>query len=104
MSRRTEVHEVSRARIVQGLRALHKPYDIYEDCGHRHRGDEPFVVYVHPLGYMCSQGVVESICTHCCTDGDGQTKTCVREHKHLADYALCPTLAIVEGRDGPWVP
>ena len=105
MSRRTEVHEVSRARIVQGLRALHRPFDVYEACGHNHALNDPRAFEIEGLGMVCDDGIVDTVCTHCCTDlGFGQTERCATEHKHLPGYALCPTMAIVEGRDGPWVP
>ena len=106
MSRRAQVHDISRARIVQGLRALHGPFDIYESCGHVHNGRDPFALHIEGIGYVCSEGIVATICTHCCcTDPEyGQSESCVSTHKHLPGYALCPTMAIVEGRDSPWLP
>jgi hypothetical protein len=46
-----------------------------------------------------------TICRHCCTRlMSGQTEDCATDHTHLPGYALCPTMAIVEGRVAPWNP
>lgn len=81
------------------LRALHKPYKIYDDCGHDH-GDEPgdespdaTVVDVDGIGLTCNH--VYSICTHCCTD-DGQTEYCASGHDHGKDKPICETSAILD--------
>jgi hypothetical protein len=95
------VHDISRARIVQGLRALHAPFDVYGDCGHNHALNDPYALEID--GEMrCSEGIVETVCVHCCVVDDRQSETCATEHKHLPGDALCPTLAIVEGRESPW--
>jgi hypothetical protein len=107
MGRRTSrndlgtVHDISRARIVQGLRALHAPFDIYEDCGHSHALNDPYAFEV--AGQMlCADGIVGTICLNCCVVNDRQSEVCATEHKHLPGSALCPTLAIVNGRESPW--
>jgi hypothetical protein len=113
VSRRATIdgqHEVSRARIVQGLKALHTPFDIYEKCGHNHALNDPRAFEIEGLGMVCADGVVDTVCTHCCTDLVNGTyvvrEVCIDEHKHISAYALCPTIAIIEGRDRemPWRP
>jgi hypothetical protein len=45
------------------------------------------------------------VCTACCTRPFyGQTEDCADGHKHLPGSAICPTMAIVDGRDSPWTP
>jgi hypothetical protein len=111
MTRRTTqagespVHDLSRARIIQGLRNLHTPYDVYEACGHNHALNDPLAQDVPGIGMVCDKGIVQTICNHCCADLEyGQRDVCATDHKHLDGYALCPTMAIVEGREAPWRP
>lgn len=104
MSRRHSGDEISRARLVQNLKALHAPYDVYEKCGHNHALNDPNAQDLPPLGMVCADGIVATICLHCCVNGVGQREECATEHKHLPGYSLCPTLSIVEGRDAPWRP
>ena len=97
------VHDLSRARIVQHLHALHAPFDIYGDCGHNHALNDPYALEID--GKMrCSEGIVETVCIHCCVIDARQSETCATEHKHLPGTALCPTLAIIDGRESPWRP
>jgi len=97
------VHDISRARIVQGLRALHCEYSVYDQCSHVHTEDDLGVVYIDGVGWTCDDGLLMVICRHCCTHPQrGQTEDCATDHDHLPDHAICPTMAIVEGKTPPW--
>jgi len=99
------VHDISRARLIQRIKALHRPYDVYEACGHNHALNDPLAQHIPELGMVCDQGIVLTICNHCCVDAEvGQRDVCAADHKHLDSYSLCPTLAIIDGRDAPWRP
>ena len=99
------VYDISRARLIQALKALHAPYGIYDQCDHQHVESDQDAVYIDGVGLTCEEGLLETVCRHCCTDRDyGQTETCASDHKHLPGYALCPTLALVDGREPPWRP
>jgi len=97
------VHDISRARLVQALKALHAPYGVYDQCSHVHTERDPEAIYIDGVGLTCEDGLLMTICRHCCTQLlRGQTEDCATEHKHLPDYALCPTMSIVEGKEAPW--
>jgi hypothetical protein len=105
MSRASGVQEISRARIVQGLQALHSEYGVYDKCGHSHAENDPRAFYIDGIGLTCEKGRLVTICRHCCTGSDGvQSSDCASDHDHLADHALCPTMAVVNGRTTPWRP
>jgi hypothetical protein len=97
-----QVHDISRARLIQGLRAMHAPFDIYTTCGHQHAETDETALYVEGVGWTCGKGLVSVVCQHCCVDDHAQAEVCVDQHKHAPDRALCPTMALVEGRDAPW--
>jgi hypothetical protein len=100
-----QIHDISRARMVQGLRALHCPYGVYDQCSHQHTENDVDAVYIDGVGLTCDDGLLMTICRHCCTRlMSGQTEDCATDHTHLPGYALCPTMAIVEGRVAPWNP
>jgi hypothetical protein len=90
--------------MVQGLRALHREYGVYDQCDHEHAESDPEALYIDGVGWTCADGLLATICAHCCVNGEGQREDCATEHKHLPGYALCPTMAIVEGRESPWRP
>jgi hypothetical protein len=96
------VHDLSRARLIQGLKNLHVPYDVYTECGHQHSEQDSTALYIEPLGWVCTDGLVETICTHCCVGETAQAQVCVDKHEHKPDRALCPTMALIEGLEPPW--
>lgn len=76
---------------------LHKPHDIYEECGHDHDGTDPGDIDIDEIGFVCQDGYQYSICHVCCTtcgDGDYQTEDCVTGHDHLTD-GHCPHVVTV---------
>lgn len=97
-----EVHDISKARLVQGLRNLHVPYGIYTECGHEHTDRDEFALYIEGVGWTCDVGLVEVICQHCCVGEHAQAAVCTDQHEHKPDRAVCPTMALVEGLEPPW--
>jgi hypothetical protein len=99
------VHDLSRARLVQALHALHAEYGVYDSCRHLHTEDDPEAMYIDGVGWTCEEGLLMTICRHCCTQTTfGQTEDCATDHNHLPGFALCPTLAIVDNKEAPWRP
>lgn len=96
------VHDISRARLIQGLKNLHVPYDVYTDCGHQHSDRDDQALFIEGLGWTCVDGLVETVCQHCCVSETAQAQVCVDKHDHKPDRALCPTMAIVDGLESPW--
>lgn len=78
---------------IERVRALHKPYSIYEECDHDHEPDEPDVVQVEDIGYTCAK--LYDICNVCCRDDgrwDGQSEGCAEGHEHGPDLPYCKTI------------
>lgn len=97
------MHDISRARMVQALLALHAEYGVYDQCEHIHTDKDPEALYIDGVGWTCDVGLLMVICRHCCTKPEfGQTEDCATDHKHLPGHALCPTMAVVTGRESPW--
>jgi hypothetical protein len=97
------VYDISRARLVQALKALHAAYGVYDKCDHRHAENDPAALFINEIGWTCDDGLIALICRHCCAqDGRGQHEDCATEHDHLPGHALCPTMAIVDGCESPW--
>lgn len=82
------------------LRDLHRPYRIYETCGHDVDGDDGqaghFTVDTGDF-ITCEDGYLYSICTECCCDSGGQSETCITDHDHGRDKPICLTAAILDG-------
>ena len=84
-----------RNRWRDALRDLHRPFGIYDDCGHgadEHTGK----TITHCGDFETCLDPMYSICTTCCRDPDGeQTEECVREHGHGPRQPICETAALV---------
>lgn len=81
---------------------LHRSWDIYDECGHRHELNEDGslpddVKNIPEVGYVCHEGFMYSICRECCTDGEFQTEECATYHNHHQPGPRCRTNAILEG-------
>jgi hypothetical protein len=100
--RHEQQNEPSKARMLQMLHALHTPFEVWEHCPHTHAEKDTRAFFVPGVGRVCEKGLVARVCTHCCTDENGQTKTCATDHDHDPEFSICPTMAIVEGRNAPW--
>lgn len=96
------MHDLSRARLIQGLKNLHVPYDVYTECGHLHSERDSNALYIEALGWVCTDGLVETICQHCCVGETAQAQVCIDKHEHKPDRAVCPTMAVVDGLEPPW--
>jgi hypothetical protein len=99
-----EVHDISRARLVQGLKAMHAPFDVFTECGHQHSESDTRARHVEGLGMVCDDGLVTTVCLHCCVADHAQAAVCETRHDHEPDRAVCPTMALVTGFDPPWKP
>lgn len=81
---------------VQAVRALHRPFRIYDECGHEHTDedvDQGRAVSIDEVGYTCADGYLYTICRWCCTDGsEYQTETCATNHAAERENCCpCPT-------------
>ena len=75
--------------------AIHRPYGIYEECGHDHEPDEPGVTEVDDIGLVCAEGKMYDICGSCCAHDfeGGQDLECAENHVHAKGEAICDTFA-----------
>lgn len=79
------------------IRELHRPYAIYDECGHDHTLDDPQqpnVVNVNDIGLTCAK--MYDICRHCCCEDIYQAERCL-EHNHGSGKPICETRAILDG-------
>lgn len=104
-----EVDKVARliADIEGPIRELHRPFGIYDECGHEHTeahlewGD---CLDIMEVGLTCEDGLMYRVCTHCCVTegfGGGQTEECVTNHQHDKAGPICKTMAALEARRAP---
>ena len=72
---------------------LHKPFKIYQECGHDHNEVEGVgLVVVEDVGEVCEEGYMYSICRECCCGGaDYQSEDCASYHDHGKDKPICKT-------------
>lgn len=96
----------ARAEVLAEVAALHRPWRIYDECGHDHT-DEDYeagrCIEVSEIGYVCDDGLMYVICRECCCDYDGfnywQTESCANghnlDHTKIVGPSLCPTSAIL---------
>ena len=75
--------------------AIHRPYGIYEECGHDHEPDEPGVTEVDDVGLVCAEGKLYDICGSCCAHDfeGGQNLECAENHVHAKGEAICDTFS-----------
>jgi hypothetical protein len=74
---------------LQPLLDLHRPFGIYEDCGHRHSEGDEGVTCIDDIGLTCAAKLYD-ICAECCRDGDYQSEACA-DHQHALCWP-CPTV------------
>ena len=77
------------------IAAIHRPYSIYQECGHDHEPDEPGVIDVDAVGLVCAEGKMYDVCGSCCSHDfeGGQDMECAENHLHSEDEAICPTFS-----------
>lgn len=88
-------------RMVEAVRDVHRPYPIYELCGH----DESDAACVDPIelddGTWTCGPLVAVVCAACCVDVRGrQTDECAEDHDHGDGLPLCLTIAALAGTGG----
>ena len=78
-------------RAIEAAQALHRPYGLYDKCGHDHgeEGEGEGIVQVYEIGLTCKK--MYDICWECCTDDADQTEECVSYHKHGPNLPICKT-------------
>ena len=87
--------EKSCKSVIDRITAIHRPYSIYEECGHDHEPDGPGVTKVDDVGLVCAEGKMYEICVSCCMEGlssTGQTETCASSHEHKLGESICTTM------------
>jgi hypothetical protein len=77
---------------IVAVRALHRPFPLYDACGHDHAYGDPGVVEVEDIGLTCEDGRFTSVCGECCTDGQDQTLQCADYH---VDCWPCATVKAI---------
>jgi len=80
---------------------LHKPFGIYDECGHSHtelEADDPEsgVLFIDEIGFTCKSGFMYYVCKECCLDGSEEqhvSEECGEHHLHeegwTCDTAKC---------------
>jgi len=91
-------NRVKNGLVIDEIRQLHRPFRIYDECGHKHEEGEPGVKEIDEVGLVCEAGFQYEICRACCVDShlDEMTETCATEHTHGANTPRCATIAIIE--------
>ena len=74
------------ARAIDEIRKRHKPYGIYDDCGHEHDETEAGVIEVMDIGYVCKSGLLYEVCFYCDTD-DGTPYEWIEQQTWPCDAA-----------------
>ena len=90
LSRRFVAAEAAISRV----RALHKPFGIYDECGHDHKQGDPGVVWTGD-DYSCTH--LYDICTECCAPTYERTGECAEAHDHGPGKPICATIAALDG-------
>jgi len=85
------------AGILVRLGRLHRPYRVYQECGHAHADGEDRGGVIDCGDFVtCEEGFLYSACRECCTDAGGQTEACADGHRHQIGGSICPTAAILD--------
>lgn len=83
------------------VRAIHKPFGIYEECNHDHTDEDVAdgqAVNVNEVGLTCDDGLMYRICMECCVDGEEyQSERCMDSHEHSKVGPICATIAALDG-------
>jgi len=86
-------------RAVEAVRDVHRPYPIYELCGHDLDECVDPVVQLDDGTWTCGQ-LVAVVCSACCVDVRGrQTDECAEDHDHGDGLPLCLTIAALAGTE-----
>lgn len=89
-------------RALRAVLDLHKPFRIYDECGHNHAEGEAGVIEVEEIGLVCEDGYQYSICGECCADDVYQKEECGSDHHHPC-YP-CPTVRAITSVLGDTTP
>ncbi|MFO7275213.1 MAG: hypothetical protein DIU55_010110 [Bacillota bacterium] len=87
-------------RMVEAVRDVHRPYPVYELCGHDEDDDECDPIQLDDGTWTCGP-LVAVVCSACCIDVRGQqTDECAEDHDHGDGLPLCPTIAALSEAGG----
>ena len=82
------------------VRSLHKPFRLYDECGHDHEYNEPGTRYIEELSNVtCEDGFLYEICDECCAHRGEQSKECLDDHDHGPGKPICATIAALDGTE-----
>ena len=83
--------EQARARLAAVLE-IHKPFGVYDECGHDHQPGDPDTFQIDDVGIVCAAGLLYKICEACHTVNGLPTED--------ADEGCfpCPTRKAAEGK------
>jgi hypothetical protein len=97
---------LAQKRALDAIRSLHRPFSVYEFCGHQHSHEDPDVRYIDDIGCVCEDGLMYDICRACCcgsSDDDDhieQPESCV-DHGHVKGEPVCETVRILTTLEQP---
>jgi hypothetical protein len=81
--------------VISAVRALHRPYGIYDECDHQHEEAGGDVIDASEIGLTCAK--LYDVCRECCTDdGDYQGESCADGHEHGPDKPICKTAELLD--------
>ena len=75
---------------VAAVKALHRPFGIYDECGHEHEEGQAGVLDIPEVGLTCEAGLLYTVCRECHTY-DGW-------RKRTRAINPCATVRILEER------
>mgnify|MGYP001241604463 CR=1 FL=1 len=88
-------------RLVEAVRDVHRPYPVYELCGHDEDDDECVDPVELDDGTWTCGPLVAVVCSACCIDSRGwPTDECEEDHEHGDNLPLCPTIAALSEAGG----
>ena len=82
---------------IDRAKKLHRPFKVYDECGHEHQETDEGVTDVEDIGFVCEAGLAYTACSHCCTSYGDQTEECATYHDHTRH--ICETRAVLAGED-----
>lgn len=78
---------------VAAVRGLHRPFGVYEPCGHEDEDDCTDPIQLSDGTWTCGP-LLYAICESCCLDpGDQRTEDCEENHEHGPGQPHCWTIA-----------
>lgn len=96
----SDVHARLLAAALHSVLNRHRPRGIYQECDHEHTDEDlaaGLCLDIDEVGYVCQVGLMYSVCSECCSDGDyAQGERCADGHEHHLDGPICMTVGLIE--------